>query len=80
MNTSPIDQWEGASSLVPWGPESFGVWLFLVIAIVAFIAMLVRAVQHENEAMVHIVQASHAAERDGKVAEPESAVAAAAAG
>jgi hypothetical protein len=77
VNTSPIDKWEGATELVPWGAESFGVWLFLVIAIVAFIAMLVRAVQHENACMVHIVEGARAAEKDGKVAAPEAAVAAA---
>ncbi len=78
MNTSPIDEWEGAAGLIPWGAESFGVWLFLVIAIVAFVAMLVRAVQHENEAMVHVVEAARAAESNGEVLEPKAAVAAAA--
>jgi hypothetical protein len=77
MNTSPIDKWEGATSLVPWGAESFGVWLFLVLAIVAFLAMLVRAVQHENQAMVHIVDAAATAKLDGAASAPEAAVAAA---
>jgi hypothetical protein len=77
MNTSPIDEWEGAAELIPWGAESFGVWLFLVIAVVAFVAMLVRAVQHENACMVHIVEDVKAAELDGRVAHPETAVAAA---
>jgi hypothetical protein len=76
MNTSPIDEWEGASSLIPWGAESFGMWLFLVIAIIAFLAMLVRAVQHENEAMVHVVEAAKTAESNGEVIEPRAAVAA----
>jgi len=80
MNTSPIDEWEGASSLIPWGAESFGMWLFLVIAVVAFVAMLVRAVQHENEAMVHVVQAAQTAEGNGEVLEPKAAVVAAATG
>jgi heme exporter protein D len=78
VNTAPFSSWDDATSLVPWGPESFGVWLFLVIAIVAFVAMLVRAVQHENEAMKHIVSDVHRAEANGEVAEPEAVVAAAA--
>ena len=39
--------------------------------------MLVRAVQHENACMVHIVEDARAAARDGKVVQPETAVAAA---
>jgi hypothetical protein len=46
------------------------VWLFLVIAIVAFVAMLVRAVQHENESMVHVVVAAQKAEANGEVLDP----------
>jgi hypothetical protein len=37
--------------------------------------MLVRAVQHENSCMVHIVRDVHVAEADGKLPEPERAVA-----
>ena len=77
MNTAPFSSWDDATSLVPWGPESFGVWLFLVIAIVAFIAMIVRAVQHENACMVHIVEDVHKGDANGQVAEPEAVVAAA---
>ena len=45
-------------------------WLFLGIAVLAFLAMMVRAVQHENEAMVHVVEAAQVAESDGEVLEP----------
>jgi hypothetical protein len=78
MNTAPFSSWDDATSLVPWGPESFGIWLFLVVAVVMFLAMLVRAVQHENEAMIHVVEEVHVAEADGKVPEAEKVVAAAA--
>jgi hypothetical protein len=75
MNTAPFSSWDDATSLIPWGAESFGEWLFLGLAVLAFLAMLVRAVQHENSCMVHIVTDVHVAETDGKVPEPERAVA-----
>jgi hypothetical protein len=75
MNTAPFSSWDDATSLIPWGAESFGEWLFLGLAVLAFLAMLVRAVQHENSCMVHIVTDVHVAEADGKVPEPERAVA-----
>ena len=77
MNTSPIDTWEGAAELFPWGAGSFGMWLFLVLGVVAFLAVLVRAVQHENACMVHIVEDAADAERTGEAVEPKAAVAAA---
>jgi hypothetical protein len=77
MNTAPFSNWDEAAELIPWGAESFGVWLFLVIAIAAFIGMLVRAVQHENACMVHIVTDAKAAEANRRVEVPEAAVAAA---
>jgi hypothetical protein len=75
MNTAPFSSWDDATSLIPWGAESFGEWLFLGLAVLAFLAMLVRAVQHENSCMVHIVTDVHVAEADGKLPEPEPAVA-----
>ena len=75
MNTAPFSSWDDATSLIPWGAESFGEWLFLALAVLAFIAVLVRAVQHENDCMVHVVTDVHVAEADGRVAEPERAVA-----
>ena len=75
MDTAPFSSWDDATSLIPWGAESFGEWLFLALAVLAFIAVLVRAVQHENDCMVHVVTDVRVAEADGKVAEPERAVA-----
>jgi len=75
MNTAPFSSWDDATSLIPWGAESFGEWLFLALAVLAFFAVLVRAVQHENDCMVHVVTDVQIAEADAKVAEPERAVA-----
>ena len=72
MNNTSVSDWEGASQLFPFGADSFGVWLFLIIAIVAFVAVIVRAVQLENSCMVHVVDETHKAEVDGKVPEPEA--------
>jgi hypothetical protein len=72
MNNSSVSDWESASQLFPFGGDSFGVWLFLLIAIVAFLAVIIRAVQHENACMVEVVEDTKAAELDGKVAEPEA--------
>ncbi len=73
MNNTSVTDWEGASQLFPFGADSFGVWLFLIIGIVAFLAAIVRAVQHENACMVHVVDETHEAEHNGKVPEPEAA-------
>ncbi len=78
MNTSPFSNWDDAAELFPWGPDSFGVWLFVVIGVVLFVAIIVRSVQHENESMQPVVQAAEKAESDGKVLEPKSVVVAAA--
>jgi heme exporter protein D len=72
MTNTSVSDWEGASQLFPFGGDSFGVWLFLIIAIVAFLAVIVRAVQHENSCMVQVVEDTQKAESDGKVAEPEA--------
>ena len=72
MNTAPFSSWDDATSLIPWGAESLGEWLFLGLVVLAF---LVRAVQHENSCMVHIVRDVHVAEADGKLPEPERTVA-----
>ena len=75
MNNSSVSDWEKASQLFPFGGDSFGVWLFLIVAIVAFLAVIVRAVQHENSCMVQVVEDSQAAQVNGKVAEPEAVAA-----
>jgi hypothetical protein len=62
VNTAPFSSWDDASELIPWGAESFGVWLFLVVAVVAFVAMIARAVQHENACLVRVAEEAHGAE------------------
>ena len=48
MNTSPIDSWDGAADYFTFGPGSFGTWLFLILAVLAFLAVIVRTMLHET--------------------------------
>ncbi len=48
MNTSPIDSYDGADAYFTFGPDSVGMWIFLVLAVVAFVYVGVRAMQLEN--------------------------------
>lgn len=48
MNTAPIDDYEGAAEIFTFGAGSFGMWLFLALTAVAFVALIVRAIQHER--------------------------------
>ncbi len=54
MNTSPIDKWEGAADYFTFGPNSFGTWLFLVLAVVLFCAVIVRSMMHETRSYKEI--------------------------
>ncbi|MEA2180427.1 MAG: hypothetical protein QOG77_3724 [Solirubrobacteraceae bacterium] len=75
MNNSSVSDWEGASQLFPFGGDSFGVWLFLIIAIVAFLAVIDRADQHENSCMVQVLDDTQSAQDNGNVPELEAVVA-----
>jgi hypothetical protein len=48
MNTSPIDTYDGAEAYFTFGPDSVGMWVFLVLAVAAFVYVGVRAMQLEN--------------------------------
>ena len=48
MNTSPIDTYDGADAYYTFGPDSVGMWVFLVLAVAAFVYVGVRAMQLEN--------------------------------
>jgi len=50
MNTNPIDSYEGAGPVFGFGPDSVGVWIFLILAVVLFVAFLVRMMLHEKHA------------------------------
>ena len=54
MNTSPIDTYDGAEAYFTFGPDSVGMWIFLVLAAAAFIYVGVRAMQFENEGFAEV--------------------------
>jgi len=69
---SPIDSYEGASVVFTFGGNSFGVWLFFILAVLLFVAFFVRMVQHENRAYKAIIE--HTPIEKGPVAEGEPPV------
>jgi hypothetical protein len=48
MNTSPVDSYDGAAEIFTFGANSAGVWIFLIVSVVLFLALLVRASRHES--------------------------------
>jgi hypothetical protein len=48
MNTSPIDTYDGAEAYFTFGPDSVGMWIFLVLAFAIFLFVGVRAAQFES--------------------------------
>ncbi len=48
MNTSPIDTYDGAEAYYTFGPDSVGMWVFLVLAFAIFLYVGVRAMQIER--------------------------------
>jgi hypothetical protein len=54
MNTAPIDSYDGASEIFTFGANSAGVWIFLVISVLLFLALLVRASRHESRSFATI--------------------------
>lgn len=69
---SPIDSYEGASVVFTFGGNSFGVWLFFVLAVLLFIGFFARMIQHENSAYKAIIE--HTPVEKGPAAEGEPAV------
>ena len=69
---SPIDSYEGAGVVFTFGGNSFGVWLFFVLAVLLFIGFFARMVQHENKAYKAIIE--HTPIEKGPVAEGEPPV------
>jgi hypothetical protein len=47
MDTAPIDSYENAADIFTFGADSFGMWLFVILAMVLFAGMIVRMVQSE---------------------------------
>lgn len=48
MNPSPIDNWEGASAVFTFGPDSVGMWLFLALALGIGVGVIARMIKDEN--------------------------------
>ena len=48
MNTSPIDTYDGADAYFTFGPDSVGMWIFLILGFALFLYVCVRAMQFEN--------------------------------
>jgi hypothetical protein len=69
---SPIDSYEGASVVFTFGGNSFGVWLFFILAVLLFVGFFARMVQHENKAYKAIIE--HTPIEKGPVAEGEPPV------
>ncbi len=49
MNTSPIDSYDGADAYFTFGPDSVGMWIFLVFGFALFLYVGVRAMQFESQ-------------------------------
>jgi hypothetical protein len=69
---SPIDSYEGASVVFTFGGNSFGVWLFFILALLLFMGFFMRMIQHENNAYRAIIE--HTPIEKGPVAEGEPPV------
>jgi hypothetical protein len=54
MNTSPIDSYDGAEAYYTFGPDSVGMWIFLVLAFAVFIYVGVRAMQLERHGFAEV--------------------------
>jgi hypothetical protein len=55
MNTNPIDDYEGAGAIFGFGPDSLGVWIFLILSVLLFCGFLVRMIVHERHAYESVI-------------------------
>ncbi|HZG88553.1 hypothetical protein [Paenibacillus sp.] len=56
MNTSPVTSWEGAEAYFTFGPNSFGVWLSVVLGVALFAAFIVYSMRHEKHSFKESVE------------------------
>ena len=56
MNTSPIDTYDGAEAYFTFGPDSVGMWVFLVLACALFVYVGVRAAQFEGKHFAEVTE------------------------
>jgi hypothetical protein len=54
MDTAPIDSYENAADIFTFGADSFGMWLFLILAFVGFSAMMIRMVTLERASFAEV--------------------------
>jgi hypothetical protein len=66
---SPIDSYDDASVVFTFGGDSFGVWLFFILAMVLFVGFFYRMIQHENRAYKAVIE--HQPVEKGPAAEGE---------
>jgi hypothetical protein len=68
MDTAPIDSYDGAADIFTFGGGSFGMWLFLILAILLFIGLIVRMAVHETRSFARI--SDDEAPTTGETSEP----------
>ena len=66
---SPIDSYDVPGVVFTFGGNSFGTWLFFILAVALFVGFFVRMIQHENHAYTAIID--HTPVEKGPVAEGE---------
>lgn len=71
--SSPIDKYEGADVVFTFGANSFGTWLFFIIAVLAFFFFIARVAGHEKSA--YAAMEAHKTPNPGPAVEGEPEVA-----
>jgi hypothetical protein len=71
MKTNPIDDYEGAGAVFGFGPDSLGVWIFLILSVLLFCAFLVRMIVHEKHAYEAVIHHTRGEAGPPVEAEPE---------
>jgi hypothetical protein len=54
MDTAPIDSYENAADVFTFGADSFGMWLFLIVAALLFAGTIVRMVRSESRSFAEL--------------------------
>ncbi len=70
MDTAPIDSYDGAADIFTFGGGSFGMWLFLILAILLFAGLIVRMAVHETHSFARMTEDE--ADKTGAASEPLS--------
>lgn len=71
MKTNPIDDYEGAGAVFGFGPDSLGVWIFLILSVLLFCAFVVRMIVHERRAYEAVINHTRSEAGPPVEAEPE---------